>query len=282
MCTVTKSVHPDVGHYWPFAINNTVTHRDHLRENLLRNTLVLSDDLKEKLVGLLAPSNGELGASDKSWNMISFNTQLHRYWDKAYFGLKWMGVVGTSETDVVGLEGASEMKATEARKEYESFRVQWHWLPDRIPDALQSHLIRPEGERCDARSLVDLDSEEALHSVKSSLRTAITQQRSLFSTKGAMARDENGRIIESGRELILKVEAKDLDKIKTIIEAQWLAIQMAALSGAAEMADDLDKRPAPCFPDTSLGLTIMGTMEPIERVVDETTSAQPPPDREEG
>lgn len=243
------------------------------------STFLLSDDMRGRLIELLAPSNGELGASDKSWNMISINSQLHRYWDNAYFGLKWMGVVGTSKMDVAGPEGASRMMATQELKEYVSFRVQWYWLPDRVPDALQSHLIRPEGERRDAGRQVDLDSEGVLHSVKNALR-ASAQQPNACSTKGAMARDENGRLIESGRELILKVEATDLDKIKTIIEAQWLAVRMAALSGAAEVADDLDTKPPPPLMDKTPLLIFSGTPEPLEGG-DTATSAQSPPDREE-
>ncbi|MBE3041259.1 hypothetical protein IMZ48_01465, partial [Candidatus Bathyarchaeota archaeon] len=82
----------------------------------------------------------------------------------------------------------------------------------------------------------------------------------MVSTKGAIARDENGRLIESGRLLTLKVEAKDLDKAKTVIDAQWLALRMAAVSGAAEVADELDKQPPP-----ALLVEPLSGMSPISR-----------------
>lgn len=181
VCTATRSVLPDVVRHWPSAINNTVTHRNYSRETVKGNTLVFSHDMKKRIVGLLAPLDGELGTSDKAWNMTSIDTQLRRYWDNACFGLRWVGVVETSETNVGGPEGAST-------EEYASFRAQWHWLPDRVRDALQSHLTQPEGIGGDARMLVDLDSPEALQSIKNALRVS-AQKSNLFSTKGGHGKE---------------------------------------------------------------------------------------------
>ena len=43
------------------------------------------------------------------------------------------------------------------------------------------------------------------------------------------------------------VETKNIEKVKTLIEMQWLAMQMAAMSGVAEFADALNRKP-PVFP----------------------------------
>ncbi|MBE3041260.1 HNH endonuclease [Candidatus Bathyarchaeota archaeon] len=121
VCVATKSVEPDVCHYWPFTINDTTTHRYNLRDVLLENIVMLKEDMKKSLATLFAPQNDELGASDefgvsdKAWNMVSLNTQLHRYWGKAYFGLKWFDVVDHPEP---------KGKPTGEQDEYASFRVE--------------------------------------------------------------------------------------------------------------------------------------------------------------
>lgn len=58
-------------------------------------------------------------------------------------------------------------------------------------------------------------------------------------------RDQHALLLESGRVLTLKVGARDLDKAKTIIDARWLALQITALSGAAEAVEELNKDPPP-------------------------------------
>lgn len=244
VCIATKSVKPDVCHIWPFAANDTYQRRDKLRNALIDNMLTLSPDMRKKLAVLVAPLSGELGGSDKAWNMLSLNTQLHRYWGKAYFGLRWVGVEDYPLEPVPGTREVPRGEAVEEGERYATFRVEWHWLPDGILDALRSYSYLPKGEKCNARRLLDLDSSEAIESIVHSLRGPISRPN-LISTKGATARDENGHLLESGRVLSLKVDSKDIDKMKVIIEAQWLAVQIAALSGAGEVADELDKDPPP-------------------------------------
>lgn len=119
-----------------------------------------------------------------------------------------------------------------------------HWLPDRIPDNLQEYLVRPKEKRKTLvpRMELDLHIDEVAEAVKNSLRESF-RQPNLISTKGATPRDENGRLVESGRVLTLKVETKDLDKVRTVIEAQWLAIRMAALSGAGRAPHKRKRKP---------------------------------------
>lgn len=84
-----------------------------------------------------------------------------------------------------------------------------------------------------------MDSTGAVESIKASL-CEVAQKMNV-----SIARDEHGRVVESGHVLTLRAKANDLEKTKAIIDAQWLAIQMAAFSGAAQVADDLDRQPPP-------------------------------------
>src|SRR5690554_2550414 len=85
-----------------------------------------------------------------------------------------------------------------------------------------------------------------IQSIKQSLADSFCRLPS-FSTKGATVRDQDGRLVESGRFFTLRVETRDLEKTRALIEAQWLAVRMAALSAAAEVADDLSYRSPPCW-----------------------------------
>lgn len=50
-------------------------------------------DMRHALEELFVGSD-ETGSSDKSWNMISVVGTAQSYWEKAYFGLEWVGVYG--------------------------------------------------------------------------------------------------------------------------------------------------------------------------------------------
>jgi hypothetical protein len=65
-----------------------------------------------------------LGVSDMAWNMISLNTQLHRWWGMAYLGFKYQGI----------LPGPTD--------EQRLIRVQFHWMPRRLSDERDEEDIR--------------------------------------------------------------------------------------------------------------------------------------------
>lgn len=120
-----------------------------LQQIILSQELLLSREQKAQLANLVTPANGELGASDKAWNMICLETQLHRLWGKTYFGLKKIGKVEEDEDD------------------YFSFKVEWHWLPRKIHDKLEREFLsRQKGDYCDARMFPKLEAEDSLQEVK--------------------------------------------------------------------------------------------------------------------
>ena len=185
--------------------------------------------MRKKLVDVLAPFNGELAVSDKAWNMICLSPQLHRWWGKALFGLKWIGEVGEDG-------------------DYSSFKVEWRWLPRKIHDKLGSEFLsHGKGDRNSARMFPKLDTEDSLQAVK---RVTFDAMKSIYRAvgppmSGAKVYDQSARTVESGCVLTLKVQKEDLDRVKTVIEAQWKLLQVAALSGAGEAPDELDSKYRP-------------------------------------
>jgi hypothetical protein len=169
--------------------------------------------------------------------MVSMDPYVHVLWGKAFFGLKWLGVKGIEHN--TGSQG-NEI-------EYTLFTVQWYWLSDQIPGSLESYLETPAEATAQRlirpRQRVRLGGDGELGSLADSLRDSFAHAPARHPTIGIRARDQQGRLIESGRIFTLKVETGDLSRIKTVIDYQWLAVRMASMPGAAQVADDLEKEP---------------------------------------
>ena len=268
VCVATNAMEPEVYHIWPFRVNDSYQHIRNSGRIIYEATLLLDADVWLKMENLLAPCH-ELAPSDKAFNMLSLSPQLHQYWQKAYFGLKWVGPVEAPLDNLVeGMvledrtggnfvrekrrnSGSHEVDYT--AKEFTTYQVEWRWLAKEISDSLKGFATRPERARHEAAWTLDLRSDEAATRIEASLRATLNEA-SPVSTKGATAlHAHTGRPIKSGDVITLRVESKDLDKVKTLIETQWIAVQMAAFSGAADAPDDLDGE-APVFEYPSLTL----------------------------
>lgn len=225
-CVFSQTCEPDVAHIWPFACNNTESRRENSLDCLLQLRVGMSMSLDYSLRGLFGEDSDELAPTDRAFNMITMCPQAHRYWSKAYFGLEWKGVVA---------------EEPETYDTYTRFTVQWHWLPAHLPESFISQVSYQDTKKVDARRLVRLDSDTVVNSIVTALREATAEPYRLFTSKPASVRDGHGRQIESGRIFTLKVETKDLQNIKALIESAWLATRMAAFAGAAEEPYDLDR-----------------------------------------
>jgi hypothetical protein len=216
-----------------------------LKACLNRCALTLNIRMKRDLEDLFIGS-GEVGSSDEPWNITNMNRTGHTYWGKAYFGLQWVGVCG----EKLGIDPISKEQVT-----YTVFNVMFHWLSPRIRKAIESHLRYPSGVKLEPKQLVRLDTRQDLRSLTDLLGDAFNEPHPRYSTKPAVLRDQHGRLIETGRIFEMRVDQRDLHKMKAVIDAQWLAIQMAAFSGAGEVADDLDRE---CPPDYYLVMMLGG------------------------
>jgi hypothetical protein len=232
ICVVTRSLCPDICHYLPFTLNNT---SDNIKDTqLLFDTLdnLVSVETHERLVNLICPMHNELGSSDKSWNMVALTTQVHRYWSKAYFGFKLVEEASEPEPPSKDVED----------DEFTTIQVEWHWLPNSIPEALEKSLGSIFSAKGHAAREVNFEAE-TLESMASSIYDALTRKGTVTAKHS-----DSGRPIESGHVGNLKAKREDVLKTKTVIQLQWIAMQMAAFSGAGETADELDS----CLPTPHL------------------------------
>lgn len=130
-CLITGTANPDVCHIIPRAT---------CARQKLQAQFALHFDKASTLVwdgetdNLNAWFTAGLGVSDKAWNMISLNTQLHRWWGKAYFGFRCQGI----------LPGPNDIQ--------QLIRLQFHWLPGALSNEcdeedLRTHLSSVWGPR---------------------------------------------------------------------------------------------------------------------------------------
>ncbi len=83
MCILTGTSHPEVCHIFPFAAGSQ---SDKLYQ-LDRRVHILADWTTRPSLILTG-----LGASDKAWNMLSLNAQMHHGWSKGLWAFKSLGV----------------------------------------------------------------------------------------------------------------------------------------------------------------------------------------------
>ncbi|KAH6981066.1 hypothetical protein BKA56DRAFT_616878 [Ilyonectria sp. MPI-CAGE-AT-0026] len=89
-CVITNTCDPEVCHIIPCAWNTNLENMAATAKALKNiRCLVEVEDFSSDLVHSIYT---ERGSSDKVWNMIALNHQLHQWWSKAYFGLKYEGI----------------------------------------------------------------------------------------------------------------------------------------------------------------------------------------------
>ena len=131
-CVITDIANPDVCHILPLATCARQEIQAQFKLYFDQSSMLLWDDEDDETDNLNAWFITGLGVSDKAWNMISLNTQLHRWWGKAYFGFRCQGI----------LPGPTDKQ--------QLIRLQFHWLPgalsnERNKEDLRTHLSHTWG-----------------------------------------------------------------------------------------------------------------------------------------
>lgn len=97
-CVITGASHPHVYQILPFAWSKTKTN---LRTQQMIPALEVVVDLKPSNVKYEAVTKLRqgVGCTDPLWNVVCLSTQLHKWWDHAYFGQKYDGRANCLEED---------------------------------------------------------------------------------------------------------------------------------------------------------------------------------------
>lgn len=204
-CIITQLPGADMRRIWPFPseLGEYFDFRDKLLEE---NREFLDRHLRSQLLRV----HRERSTADaRRLNLIPLCSTLRDYWAKAYFGLKWYGVEDVSSTTAA------------------TVLLEFHWLPGSILPAIENHLACPE-DKDRTRRRVRLNDMDALAgSIWDTLRSPCVRD----------VRDCHGQRLESGRLVEMSIPAEDVDDLKVLVDAQWLLVRVAALSGTAEHVD---------------------------------------------
>ncbi|CAG9982223.1 unnamed protein product [Clonostachys byssicola] len=222
-------------HIMPFSVNNTSAKLETAREILtdIVMPMLSTDDweIVQKLVVPGSPGSGEVGISDEPCNILCLNPLAHKIFDKAYFAFEWVGLSNKRELD---------------DETYRTVRLRWHWLPKCVADSLgQTYLHERTSRKGDTGRLLKF-GDGSDHGMAAAIHRHLTNttNTSMISSHGvSLHRMENHRPLVTGTILLIKVKEADLDKTRLLIQIQWLALRMAAISGAAEVVDELDSEP---------------------------------------
>ncbi|KAF3347526.1 hypothetical protein VD0002_g8788 [Verticillium dahliae] len=143
--------------------------------------------------------------------------------------------------------------------EWSSYSVELHWLPRRIVEALSKHTTDSGSDLC--YNKIKIDSDEEAESLRATLSDIFANKYSTdkdttdedIKGKGpadvdeappqALMWDSSGRPVESGHVFTLRAATADMAKTEAMIRTQWLMLKIAALSGAAEAVDRLNRKP---------------------------------------
>ncbi|KAG5803895.1 hypothetical protein H9Q74_011284 [Fusarium xylarioides] len=217
-CIVTGLTDPQVCHIVPFAWNQDQEHLEKTRKILGKvDTFVFprNADAHETSMEII---NG-IKSSDKPWNLLCLSPQLHTWWGKAFFGLKY-----------------DSATLCEDDPDYSIISLQFVWMPSNVK-AMATDQIDLNVQRDPSTALGSYLNHRYGQGPLSACMTrdcATCQE-----TQGVKCHDiSSNRPVESGTIVKVKRLTKDRHLLEHVIKLQWSIISAAALSGGPLIGDD--------------------------------------------
>ncbi|KAK7398504.1 hypothetical protein QQX98_012112 [Neonectria punicea] len=201
-CVVMGTSQPEACHIVPFAWNSTQT-------GVKKTSLVLGyiaaffDSASVVKYDRCLANANDPGSSDKAWNMLCLNRQLHWWWSKAQLGFKCLGIEDSSENQAM-------------------VTLQFNWMPRQNMKPTDKMTLT--GERNDVDAMVG--------SAIAFLRDGSFPPPEAFGRLKALHSHAN-RPILSGHIVKVPLPKADATRFKAMIDFQWAIVCVAALSGAA-------------------------------------------------
>ncbi|SPN99153.1 uncharacterized protein DNG_02188 [Cephalotrichum gorgonifer] len=222
-CILLGTSSPEACHIIPFAINSNQRSLTEVFGQQGFHYLWSSADpiLRHKLL------TDHLGCSDKVWNMISLNRQLHKWWAEPFFALKCLGIIPAL---------GRGMNAT--------IKLQFHWTPRRAQLQQTDPQGKGKGKDTDqhwARP-VNLYNGEATNMVSDWKERRCYGTPEILSMGGIVSAADaaTGRILQTGRVVELRMPLQDAEDMRAMVDLQWACVQIASMSGAAGQDDFLE------------------------------------------
>lgn len=206
-CIILKTGDPEVCHIVPFSANAKEDKRKILELCFCETISLLVEGNpfgKEKQARDLFTSR--VGVSDKKWNLVSLERQLHTWWGNFYFGLECLGTISAP--------GDPDDIAT--------LKLKFHWMPRR------DQPLEPLGRT----------KQEFLGMFRDTYGNP-----SSGSPVFAAARPVSGRNIRTGDIFYVDIQTRHVHKMKLAFDIQWAIIKIAAMAGGAEALELVGDEP---------------------------------------
>ncbi|KAK0638498.1 hypothetical protein B0T16DRAFT_421266 [Cercophora newfieldiana] len=177
--------------------------------------LVTSDDSSnpeaDSTRGLTDLFCSELGCSDKAWNMVCLNRQLHDWWGRAQIGFRPLGIIDGDNTEEKKVQVQLYWMPTNLRSNRAAVPYEATVLPrdvDKLKDRLNEIHTRPQ-------AAAETGGRYAV------CRTALGDQ------------SLPGHPVMTGDIFEWSVKTADAWKMKRAFELQWALIRIVAIAGGA-------------------------------------------------
>ena len=206
-CIILKTGDPDVCHIIPFSANAREDKRK-LLQRCFQSSLsrLLEGNLFEKEKQARELFTSKVGVSDKAWNLVSLERQLHTWWGNFYFGLECLGTISVSEKP----------------DEIATLKLKFHWMPRRAKP------LDPLGRT----------KQEFLGMFRETYGNP-SSGNPVF----AAARPVSGRHIRTGDIFYVDIQTRHVHKMKLAFDIQWALIKIAAMAGGAEALELVGDEP---------------------------------------
>jgi hypothetical protein len=154
---------------------------------------------------------GNPGSSDKPWNAICLNHQLHFWFDHKLIGLKFLGSQSVNDNPPT-----SEV------------HIQFHWM---MHDPRKRTRDMRVGEEDD--SFMDMVSTVRAFQDKGYPAPQLPSQDGMVGAFNVV----NGIPLISGRVIKLEIPTEDVPKLQTVLDLQWACVNITAMAGSAGWPD---------------------------------------------
>ncbi|CAG9992639.1 unnamed protein product [Clonostachys byssicola] len=196
-CRISGSTRPGVAHIIPFSFSNSTINME--RTQMFRESFNL---FNASTTAASYIAGGQLGLTDKLFNLVCLDRNLQSNWDKGYLGIKYLAMA------VIPGQGNTEIT------------LQAVWMP----------MVKAAG--FSYNDLIDLDDERDKYS-----GFAYTIQSQAGTAPGHKVFRDSGWPIVSGDKFTIRRPTDYAEGSVEMIKLRWHLGQLAAISGAVGDSD---------------------------------------------
>lgn len=219
-CIIMHTAAGEVAHILPWSWNSKESSMQ-ITKALIPGFIAFFDPITRARIHSLLCSPEQLCKSDKRWNMIYLNAQLHSWLSKAFFGLKCLGMEPSKDTK----------ESDDPDKTPYDVIIQFNWFRRRWEKSNIPMSLEGEGEENDFITMVD---EQIRYEDAGCPKPAHTRGGLISAT------NENTHMpVLSGHTFKVTMPIEEAKNFKCMLDVQWALGRIAAMSGAAEYPDSL-------------------------------------------